>query len=167
MFELIQVLYTLFGSKINPTPGQQCNFIAFTLAKNSRFISISNAGHSQKLLTYNDNLSCDSSILYYTKQKLVPDPSVSTAFPCPHIHFVTAYSQLLALWQLDISIYWDINILIVLSLENKLPVMLKQLTETKALDSNVHSAFNNVWCAIAPFSFCAKVIWENALERNQ
>ena len=84
-------------------------------------------------MTYNDNLSCDSSILYYTKQKLVPDPSVSTAFPCPHIHFVTAYSQLLALWQLDISIYWDIKILIVLSLENKLLFMLKQLTETKQL----------------------------------
>ena len=79
-------------------------------------------------MTYNDNLSCDSSILYYTKQKFVPDPNVSTAFPCPHIHFVTAYSQLLALWQLDISIYWDIKILIVLSLENNSWPKQKHLT---------------------------------------
>ena len=35
--------------------------------------------------------------IYYTKQKLVPDPSVSAAFPCPQNHFVTAYSQVLAL----------------------------------------------------------------------
>ena len=41
LFPPIQVLAMSFRSEINPLPRQQCNFIAFTLAKNSRFISIS------------------------------------------------------------------------------------------------------------------------------
>ena len=36
--------------------------------------------------------------------------------------------------------------------------MLKQLTKTKALDPQVRCAFNNVWCEIVPFGFCAKMI---------
>ena len=38
IFELIQMLATSFRSEINPLPTQQCNFIAFNLPKNSRFI---------------------------------------------------------------------------------------------------------------------------------
>ena len=67
IFQLIQVLAMSFRCEINPLPRQQCNFIAFTLAKNSRFIPISDAAEDKKRLTSISAEHYSSNLIFSTK----------------------------------------------------------------------------------------------------